>query len=132
MWGDVWSGVAALAPLLLLLLLLLLLFLLRGDLLPLGTLHLLLTAPPPPLASTTSGRVRGRWYRSAAGRLFTAFLDIPYARPPVGRLRFQRPLPPATWQGVRECTQQEHFVQRNIFRSGCPREGVEEALALSV
>ena len=126
MWGDVWGVVAALAPFLLLLLLL------RGDLLPLGTLHLLLTAPPPPLVSIASGWVRGRWYRSSAGRLFAAFLDIPYGEPPVGALRFQRPLPAAPWQGVRECTRQRHFVQRNIFRSGRPREGVEEALALSV
>jgi para-nitrobenzyl esterase len=33
------------------------------------------------------------------------FRGIPYARPPVGELRWQPPMPPIPWQGVKEATQ---------------------------
>ena len=50
-----------------------------------------------PRAHTTSGAVRGR----AEGGL-AVFRGIPFARPPVGRLRFAAPQPAAAWDGVRE------------------------------
>jgi para-nitrobenzyl esterase len=34
-----------------------------------------------------------------------AFRGIPYARPPVGELRWEPPSPPVPWQGVKEATQ---------------------------
>lgn len=58
-----------------------------------------------PEATTTHGRVAGRWraHRDAAGATSThaIFLGIPYAAPPVGDLRFAGPQPPAPWDGVR-------------------------------
>lgn len=48
------------------------------------------------------GRVSGR-----PGKLpgTTAFLGIPYAKPPVGELRYRAPQPPENWEGIRSCSE---------------------------
>lgn len=48
---------------------------------------------------TTSGLVRG-----IEARGVHAFLGVPYAAPPVGRLRYTAPQRPAPWQGERDAT----------------------------
>jgi len=53
-----------------------------------------------PLVQIDSGTLRG----TNAGSVI-AFRGIPYARPPVGELRWQPPEPPPPWQGVREAQQ---------------------------
>ncbi len=45
---------------------------------------------------TRSGRLAGR-----ASRGLVTFRGVPFARPPLGELRFRPPLPPEPWQGVR-------------------------------
>lgn len=50
------------------------------------------------IVQTKCGLVEG-----VAGKGFTLFQGIPYAAPPVGPLRFQRPQPPLPWKGVRRC-----------------------------
>jgi para-nitrobenzyl esterase len=52
-----------------------------------------------PVVPTTAGPVRGRAF--ADGRP-AHFLGIPYARPPVGALRFMPPEPVLPWTGVRD------------------------------
>jgi para-nitrobenzyl esterase len=53
-----------------------------------------------PVISTSGGAVRG-----AATATTDEFLGIPYAAPPVGKLRWEPPAPPAPWHGVRDATQ---------------------------
>lgn len=48
---------------------------------------------------TNYGELRG-----VQGEGCAAFLGIPFARPPVGELRFRAPQPPDPWSGVREAT----------------------------
>jgi para-nitrobenzyl esterase len=47
---------------------------------------------------THDGPLRG-FKLKAGGR---AFAGIPFARPPIGELRFRPPVPPAPWRGVRD------------------------------
>ncbi|HZP38366.1 MAG TPA: carboxylesterase/lipase family protein [Methylomirabilota bacterium] len=51
------------------------------------------------LVETRKGRVRGR---AEAG--LAVFRGVPYARPPVGPLRFAPPEPADAWTGTRDCT----------------------------
>ncbi|WP_128430572.1 carboxylesterase/lipase family protein [Streptomyces cyaneus] len=53
-------------------------------------------AADPPVVRTEAGWVRGE--TTAEGR---QFLGIPYAEPPVGKLRWKEPRPVRPWQGVR-------------------------------
>lgn len=54
-------------------------------------------AATEPMVQTASGALRGVASGSAV-----AFRGIPYARPPVGDLRWQPPQPPLSWSGVRD------------------------------
>lgn len=49
---------------------------------------------------TANGYVRGI---AAADPRITVFKGIPYAKPPVGELRFCAPLSPDSWEGIKEC-----------------------------
>ncbi|XP_073975888.1 esterase FE4-like [Rhodnius prolixus] len=87
------------------------------------------------VANTTEGRLSGYHMKSRNNRSFIAFSGIPYAKPPVGNLRFQDPQPPEPWEGVREaqffgnmCLQSLHHVQ--IVTSAVV--GSEDCLYLSV
>jgi para-nitrobenzyl esterase len=53
-----------------------------------------------PEVSTSAGRVRGRVEHGNA-----VFRGIPFARPPVGELRFKAPVPPRSWDGVRDAAE---------------------------
>ncbi|XP_037079049.1 juvenile hormone esterase-like [Pollicipes pollicipes] len=53
-----------------------------------------------PLVATREGIVRGVARRSAAGGLFFGFKGIPYARAPLGPLRFQPPQRHPGWADV--------------------------------
>jgi para-nitrobenzyl esterase len=58
------------------------------------------TSTDEPLVQIGAGTLRG----TNAGSV-VAFRGIPYARPPVGALRWQPPQPPQPWQGVRDALQ---------------------------
>jgi para-nitrobenzyl esterase len=57
-------------------------------------------SPPVLVVRTADGQIRGK---KAGGA--DDYLGIPYAAPPVGRLRWRPPQPPARWSGVRAATQ---------------------------
>lgn len=53
-----------------------------------------------PVVSTESGLVSGTLVTAGDDKQVEAFLGIPYAQPPVGDLRFRKPLPIAPWKGT--------------------------------
>jgi len=58
---------------------------------------------PGPAVAIDAGKVRGAVV--GADKDVLAYKGIPYAKPPVGDLRWQAPQPPEKWQGVRDCFQ---------------------------
>ncbi|XP_041505471.1 liver carboxylesterase-like [Microtus oregoni] len=58
-----------------------------------------------PIRNTHTGQVRGSLVHVKDGELGVyTFLGIPFAKPPVGPLRFAPPEPPEPWSGVRDGT----------------------------
>ncbi|XP_029158362.1 esterase E4-like [Nylanderia fulva] len=60
---------------------------------------------------TLVGIVEARVY----GNSYNAFRGIPYAKPPVGDLRFQDPQPPEPWFGDRDASFYRNVSLQNIF-----------------
>lgn len=56
-----------------------------------------------PIVTTSSGSVMGRRVQHAENEV-DVFYGIPYAKPPVGDLRFREPLPVEPWSGIHNST----------------------------
>ncbi|XP_076171488.1 esterase FE4-like isoform X2 [Ptiloglossa arizonensis] len=57
-----------------------------------------------PIVATNQGQVQGDTVKGVLGLSYIAFHEIPYAAPPIGKLRFKDPEPPAPWVGVRDAS----------------------------
>ncbi|XP_046993300.1 venom carboxylesterase-6-like [Schistocerca americana] len=53
---------------------------------------------------TRQGLVRGSTETTRGGRQYLAFYNLPFAKPPVGKLRFRSPQPPDSWLNIRDAT----------------------------
>ncbi|KAM4889466.1 cholinesterase isoform 2-T2 [Thomomys bottae] len=68
------------------------------------------------LVTTQTGTVRGmNW--AVLGGTVTAFLGIPYAQPPLGRLRFQKPRAVRKWPDIWNATTHANSCYQNIDQS---------------
>ncbi|KAK0072920.1 hypothetical protein PV325_010529, partial [Microctonus aethiopoides] len=76
-----------------------------------------------PLVKVKQGQLRGIIEKNVNGKSFLAFRGVPYAKPPVGNLRFKDPEPPVSWSGVKNATEfrhrcaQEDWITRKIIGS---------------
>ncbi|KAK9875474.1 hypothetical protein WA026_007866 [Henosepilachna vigintioctopunctata] len=67
-----------------------------------------------------------------SGKKYCSFQGIPYARPPIGDLRFKAPQPVVPWQGVRKATKDgdqcyaQHMMNKKL------RLGSEDCLYLNI
>ncbi|XP_065093902.1 esterase B1-like [Ochlerotatus camptorhynchus] len=68
------------------------------------------------IIDTKYGPVRGTTKKSLLGQEYLSFQGIPYARAPVGELRFRPPVAPEKWAEPLDCTEQSlpcyHFDRR--------------------
>lgn len=77
------------------------------------------------------GRIRGAKRRTVYGETYYSFEGIPYAKPPVGELRFRAPQPFGNWADILDATQSPPKpVQKN--RQTGKIEGSEDCLYLNV
>ncbi|PNF42127.1 Esterase FE4 [Cryptotermes secundus] len=68
-----------------------------------------------PVVKVQQGLIQGKILTSARSKnRFAGFLGIPYAKPPVGDLKFKAPEAPASWTGTRHATTEGSIcAQRN-------------------
>ncbi|CAG5042627.1 unnamed protein product [Parnassius apollo] len=85
-----------------------------------------------PIVTVTEGKLRGAVGTLLDGSKYYSFKGIPYAQAPLGKLRFQAPLPTKPWEGIRDaiehgpiCTQYDLSISKLI-------EGSEECLFVNV
>uniref|UniRef100_A0A667ZMF6 Carboxylesterase type B domain-containing protein n=1 Tax=Myripristis murdjan TaxID=586833 RepID=A0A667ZMF6_9TELE len=69
-----------------------------------------------PVVTLKTGSVQGH-YRTVRGtdQLVEEYLGIPFARPPLGPLRFAAPQPPQPWKGVRDATKLPNMCNDSCF-----------------
>ena len=56
--------------------------------------------------STSKGKLRGMLVGASLNRTVSAYLGIPYAKPPIRDLRFRTPKDISSWSGTRDATRQ--------------------------
>ncbi|XP_017485758.1 PREDICTED: esterase B1-like [Rhagoletis zephyria] len=77
------------------------------------------------------GEIRGQRCQTIYAHAYYSFEGIPYAKPPLGELRFKAPQPVEPWAGVKDCTQcASKPMQKNSRTGGV--EGAEDCLYLNV
>ncbi|QIS09783.1 carboxylesterase family protein [Nocardia arthritidis] len=80
-----------------------------------------------PVVQIVDGPVRG-----TAADGYRTFQGIPYAAPPVSRLRWAPPAPPVPWRDVRDATAPGHPCVQNASPMGDPASDSEDCLYLNV
>ncbi|XP_077524716.1 cholinesterase-like [Amblyomma americanum] len=65
-------------------------------------------------ASTSQGPLSGNIV-NFNGKSVEEYLGIPYAQPPVGNLRFRKPVPLQSWNGTYDATKAKHSCHQNLY-----------------
>ncbi|KAK9511867.1 hypothetical protein O3M35_000440 [Rhynocoris fuscipes] len=98
-------------------------------------LGLLCLALAQPTVRIRQGELSGRYMSTVNGRSISAFLGIPYAKPPIGNLRFKEPVPADPWEGVYNATSDPDFCLQYshvTYNTATPVIGSEDCLFLNV
>ncbi|XP_068622348.1 esterase FE4-like [Battus philenor] len=82
--------------------------------------------------TVSQGTLKGKICATPCSKKYYSFEGIPYAKPPVGRLRFKCPQEPENWSGVRDATKPGNkCVQINPYNPST-LVGSEDCLYLNV
>ncbi|KAI4457908.1 carboxylesterase [Holotrichia oblita] len=82
----------------------------------------------PPVIEISNGWLQGTLQKSYNGRVYSSFQGIPYARPPIGDLRFEAPKEPYNWTG----TWIANTKHSCMYNTGSEITGDEDCLYLNV
>jgi len=89
-------------------------------------------AEDEPVVKTSTGPVKGYQTKSYEGRTVTAFEGIPYAKPPVGDLRFKEPQPVESWKDTLEASKTYTCMQYTAYAPVKDDLGDEDCLYLYI
>ncbi|KAJ8716842.1 hypothetical protein PYW07_003469 [Mythimna separata] len=85
------------------------------------------------LVQTTKGPIRGEKLKTVvAGTQYYSYKGIPYARPPIGKLRFKAPKEAAQWEAVLNCTAHGSVCPQFNPITAVYTSGSEDCLFLNV
>jgi carboxylesterase type B len=82
------------------------------------------------LIEIEDGKLEGTVLKTRKGLNVYAFLNIPFAEPPIGKLRFQPPVPNKRWNGILNATQFGPMCMQNY--QGSDKNMSEDCLQLNV
>ncbi|KRT86285.1 hydrolase [Oryctes borbonicus] len=83
-----------------------------------------------PTVKVEQGWLTGTTGKDYDGKTFYKFLGVPYAKPPIGRLRFKPPQVAEKWDGIRDATKDgSESYSRDFFKGVV---GSEDCLFLNV
>ncbi|XP_045770164.1 esterase E4-like isoform X2 [Maniola jurtina] len=85
-----------------------------------------------PIATVEEGQLQGKLVHSPSGKAFYSFQGIPYAKPPIGSLRFRAPQPPEPWEGIRDATTEGNSSAQLDYLANNQYLGDENCLFLNV
>ena len=83
-----------------------------------------------PEVITKNGVMLGRHRKTQSGVSFSSFTKIPFARPPVGDLRFTCPQPAPPWQGVLDASKPCPKPIQNNYVTGEYRTNLTPSFSL--
>ena len=84
-----------------------------------------------PEVTTASGPMLGKYRKTQYNKRFSSFTRIPYAKPPVGDLRFAKPVPAEPWDGTLDASKPCPKPIQNNYVTGL-LEGQEDCLYINV
>ncbi|XP_057666850.1 carboxylic ester hydrolase-like [Diorhabda carinulata] len=67
------------------------------------------------VVSTNTGEVQGIQKKTESGSVYWAYQGIPFAKPPMGNLRFRAPEPPSPWRGVLDGTEERSTCVQTVL-----------------
>ncbi|CAJ0959450.1 unnamed protein product, partial [Mesorhabditis belari] len=77
-------------------------------------------------AFTSLGTVRGITTKSTNGVSVEVYKGLPFAKPPIGKLRYAKPEEPTKWQGIRDATDYQFSCLSNSSQTSSPQSHIDE------